>query len=477
MPSCATTQCPEGTVCIDLRSRDMQVTGQCLVTNCANTNFCNTQLGEVCTFVPDEFRLDNISSVCVSGFAQFQFGTETCEQSGRVCPSRTICQEAFLDDLLGTICVVSQPPTDCSQINCREDEECLLITSVVSRSSTRCISNAGFQAILGILEALGIVEGSTTTPTSITPTEFLTTLSNTPIPPTTPSSMSCPFNCSFGTTCEILNGFPTCVQPTTCTDDFTAFCMQTGFACRKSNGISRCVSPSSCEELTILSPCPIGLRCITFISPGLNDTIAACLPLIGRSCDEITCSESELCLLTELVTRELTAAQCIPSPDFIPETCATLQCDEGSVCIDLQVDGFSVRGICLETNCANSSITVCDGGSTCIAVPPEVEIPAESLCVVFDVAPQLQFGTQTCVENGRVCESFEVCNEAFIDGSIIGTACQLSLNSSICQGSMCGEGEECVLLTVEGIGTMQNCVSTEAVDALVLSFEIIFANN
>ncbi len=105
--------------------------------------------------------------------------------------------------------------------------------------------------------------------------------------------------------------------------------------------------------------------------------------LIGRSCDEITCSESELCLVTELAERELTAAQCIPSPDlFIPETCATLQCNEGSVCVDLQVDGFSVRGICLETNCANSSITVCDGGSTCIAVPPEVETLAESLCVV-----------------------------------------------------------------------------------------------
>ncbi|XP_064397788.1 fibropellin-1-like isoform X1 [Halichondria panicea] len=481
MFSCATTQCPEGTVCIDLRSGDTQVTGTCLATNCANTNSC--QLGDVCTLVPDEFRLDNISSVCVPGSVQFQFGTETCEQSDHVCPSRTICQEAFLDDLLGTICVVSQPPTDCSQVNCREDEECLVVTSFASRSSAHCLPNNTFPLILPSLEFLGIVESSTTTPTSVTPTELLTTLSGTLVPPTPLSNTSCPFTCSFGTTCEFLNGFPTCVQPTTCTNDFTAFCMQTGSVCRESNGTSRCVSPSSCEELATVSPCPNGSQCFVippFIFPGLNDTTATCLPLIGRSCEEITCSENEVCIVTELAERELTAAQCELSRNvisLIPETCATLQCNEGSMCVDLQINGFPVTGACLETNCGNSgNNTACDGGSRCIEVPSEFEIPAESLCVPFNVAPQ--FGTQTCAENGRVCESFQVCNEAFINGSIIGTACSQfsSIIASTCQDSMCGDGEECILTTVEGFGTVQNCLSTDAADTSAMFFEFIFAN-
>ncbi len=104
-----------------------------------------------------------------------------------------------------------------------------------------------------------------------------------------------------------------------------------------------------------------------FIISGINDTIiiATCLPLIGRSCEDITCSESEVCFsVTELAER---AAQCVLSQNvisLIPETCATLQCDEGSVCVDLQINGFPVRGSCLETNCANSSNnTVCDSNS------------------------------------------------------------------------------------------------------------------
>ena len=232
-----------------------------------------------------------------------------------------------------------------------------------------------------------------------------------------------------------------------------------------------------------MSPCPNGSLCVVippFIFPGLNDTTATCLPLIGRSCEEITCSENEVCLVTELAERELTAAQCEVSRNvisLIPETCATLQCNEGSVCVDLQINGFPVTGACLETNCGNSgNNTACDGGSRCIEVPSEFEIPAESLCVPFNVAPQ--FGTQTCAENGRVCESFQVCNEAFINGSIIGTACSQfsSIIASTCQDSMCGDGEECILRTVEGFGTVQNCLSTDAADTSAMFFEFIFAN-
>ncbi len=153
-------------MCIDLRFGGMQVTGTCLTINCVNSNSCNTQLGEVCTLVPDEFGFDNISSVCVSFFTQFEFGIETCEQNGRVCPGITVCQEEFLDDVLfGTLCNVNLLNMDCSQVSCSENEECVT-TSLFSSSQTIavCFPNSIFPILLQILEALGLVEGSTTTP-------------------------------------------------------------------------------------------------------------------------------------------------------------------------------------------------------------------------------------------------------------------------------------------------------------------------
>ncbi len=166
MSSCAATQCPEGTVCIDLRFGDLQVTAQCLVTNCTNSTVCSSsQSGAVCALVPDEFGFDNIRSVCSPGFSQSEFGTETCEQSGRVCPSPTVCQDAFVDGIVfGTLCDVNQLNTDCSQVSCIENEECVT-TTLVSNSQTIaiCFQNSTFPPILQLLEALGLVESTPTT--------------------------------------------------------------------------------------------------------------------------------------------------------------------------------------------------------------------------------------------------------------------------------------------------------------------------
>ncbi len=334
MSSCEIMSCPPQNTCVDLRMGDVQVTGQCLTTGCADsigtsTPFCEQE--STCEEIPKEFEM-GIESICIPLSAQFQFGTKTCAQSGRQCPSPSVCQEAFIDNLLvGTLCNVNQLSTNCVQLDCLEDQECMISTIptnlVPSRASYLQSTNILF--ILQLLEELGIIP---TTPTVSASTEFLSTTSP------TVNSTDCPFDCSLiGETCEIVetefeSGIATCVSPKTCTEKLSSFCLLKDQACREVIGSrARCDQPKNCEEFV----CPNGTICVMITSnlTGIAVAIPKCHPIIqvGRTCEDNSCREDEMCIVNEYEKREVVFSECLPIADLpplalVPPTCKTLDC-------------------------------------------------------------------------------------------------------------------------------------------------------
>ena len=478
--SCATVQCSQGSICIDLRIGDMQVTGTCLQTGCANnSSVCDLQAGNVCSQVPPEFGL-GISSVCVPSFIQPQFGSQTCEMSGRTCPGTLVCQEAYFNNtLVSTACSVNPLPTSCNEALCGNGQECVLTTTAIGTLAS-CASNLDMTLpfILQLLELLGLIPTTSSPPTNPTETELMTTLSTIAPPITGTTETPCFLDCSStGQVCLSLgNNAATCVPPPTCNAEFSAYCSQLSLVCQESNGQAFCAPPSNCSQVV----CPGQLQCYELPPPlvfGTNDTRAVCLLRAALTCEELSCNGTDRCLITDLPTRNVSSAQCASAQVFqsfldIPTSCDTLECSEENVCIDLERSGFQVLGTCLTSGCGANR--TCPVGSVCTSVPSDFGLQVESVCVPASVEPL--FGSQTCAESGRLCsQPFLTCHEALVNGTLVGTAC--SPNSAIrvpsCQESLCREGEECILSKFEGFDPLQSCLPTANIDQTVLFIELI----
>ena len=292
-----------------------------------------------------------------------------------------------------------------------------------------CLENIDIQVMIA-MHLLSLLDGSTTN-------QPITGPSSTSPPITGPSSTSPPIT-DIITTLGTISTLP----PTTSTG-CSMDCSSLG---------------QQCVEVPVTETTVVGI----------------CLPIIGRSCEDITCPESHGCLLQSFPERDFSIAQCVPvetlnTTQLQPTTCDTIDCAEGSVCVDLRAGSTPVMGSCISTGCTNS--TGCDPGSTCTSVPTEFGLIFNSVCTPITVDAQV--GTETCAESGRDCSAPFVCQEAFIDGTLVGTACSTPpLFAISCDDLTCGDGEECAVSSLPNFGTLANCASN--VDSIVMFAEQIF---
>ena len=179
--------------------------------------------------------------------------------------------------------------------------------------------------------------------------------------------------------------------------------------------------PFTCEV-----PCPPGTQCTT-IPPEFTGTVSGsrCQPATAHSCEELDSicpNKTHGCQIHSVPTRGLSFATCSPlsALNVYPDlSCDTVVCAERGVCVDRRVGSIPAVGSCIFTGCTNS--TGCYYDSTCTSVPAEFGLNFNSVCTrgFFEV----QVGTETCAESGRDCSNLKICHEAYIGGTLIGTAC------------------------------------------------------
>ena len=235
-----------------------------------------------------------------------------------------------------------------------------------------------------------------------------------------------------------------------------------------------CVQPSSCDELI----CDDLQQCLELPAnlsgrsgPGLSPV---CLPIFGRNCDDTVCPDGTICTLTSITNKNFSLSQCIDPEQIIlpslPPTCDSIDCGEGSVCVDLRAGSTPVMGSCISTGCTNS--TGCDPGSTCTSIPAEFGLNFSSVCTPITVDAQV--GTETCAESGRDCSAPFVCQEAFIDGTLVGTACSTPPRVALsCEDARCTEqGVDCIVLSAPSVGSFAVCSSD--VDNIIMLYNELF---
>ena len=214
-------------------------------------------------------------------------------------------------------------------------------------------------------------------------------------------------------------------------------------------------------------PCPPGTQCTTF-PPELELTVTVsgslCLPAMARSCEELNSNcpdETHGCQIQSLPTHGLSLAVCFPLSqlnNFPHLSCDTVVCAEGSVCVGLRVGSTPVVGSCISTGCTNS--TGCNFDSTCTSLPAEFGLNFNSICTpsTFEV----QVGIETCAESGRNCSNFKICQEAYIDGTLIGTECNFPpfLASSCEELLSCDTDNDmgCSIVSYESFGSLAMCL-------------------
>ena len=80
---------------------------------------------------------------------------------------------------------------------------------------------------------------------------------------------------------------------------------------------------------------------------------------------------------------------------------------------------------------------------------------------------EVQVGTETCAESGRNCSNFKICQEAYIGGTLIGTACNFPpfLARSCEELLSCDTDNDmgCSIVTYESFGSLAMCLPRFAV--------------
>ena len=214
--------------------------------------------------------------------------------------------------------------------------------------------------------------------------------------------------------------------------------------------------PFTCE-----APCPPGTQCTTY-PPELTGTVSVsiCASATARSCEELNSNcpdETHGCQIQSLPTHGLSHAVCVPLSLALPElSCDTVKCVEGYECVDLRIGSIPVVGSCIFTGCTKG----CYYDSTCTSIPAEFGLNFSSVCTpsTFEV----QVGTETCAESGRDCSNLKICQEAYIGGTLIGTACNSppSFANSCEELFLCDTDNDmgCVTITHESFGSLATCL-------------------
>ena len=219
--------------------------------------------------------------------------------------------------------------------------------------------------------------------------------------------------------------------------------------------------PFTCEV-----PCPPGTQCTTIPTEFTSGTVSGsqCLQATARSCEELDSicpDKTHTCLIQSLPTHGLSLAVCSPLlvlNAFPHLSCDTVVCAEGSVCVGRRVGSTPVMGSCISTGCTNS--TVCDPGFTCTSIPAEFGLNFNSVCTQKFFGAQV--GTETCAESGRDCSGPCICQEAYIGGTLIGTACDFpSIFVNSCEELLSCDTDNdmgCITVTHESFGFVAACV-------------------
>ena len=159
---CEMIVCPVGRGCVDLRDNGLPGGAVCH-TGCNNITSCP---GNSTCVSPPEFNFDSdFDSFCSPDDNMPIIGTETCSESGRVCPSGTRCAEILQGGVLGaTICTTAPlSGRSCNEITCTgQDEGCgvtVLPNLPLSPTIATCIQDfeATTEGVRSGLRALGLI--------------------------------------------------------------------------------------------------------------------------------------------------------------------------------------------------------------------------------------------------------------------------------------------------------------------------------
>ncbi len=337
-------------------------------------------------------------------------------------------------------------PSDCSELTCDEGFEC-----VIRGRRPSCVPIVTTPEPIGCSEII-CNNNEICIELSNAPICVPLTTSVTPFPTsTTPNTMITGESCdqldclSFLFVCnQMTETFAICEPARECIAEFNATCLALSLVCDiTSNSFATCIVPSSCNQLT----CNENQNCFEFNFGG--QTTAQCVdsggaPMIGLRCEDLTCPNGQGCVFSSYPSINISVASCvndtilnsiIASTQFL-NTCSDVECSPGTVCIDVQMDENSVTASCLPQMCSDDSD--CGESSQCVlltslqltGVPGSICTPRELLSRVSN---------KTCRENERICPEGTVCQEAYINETLIGTICNVPATI----GETCNE-VECV---------------------------------
>ncbi len=437
--SCDDIKCDDGLMC---RFRE-RVEGFSPVVRCV-------------PFVPK----DCSELVCDEGF--------TCIQRGR----RPVCS---------TI-VTTPTPTNCSEVNCKPDEICLVT------SGTPTCTSLTFECSEVECEddEICVLESITMRPTCVSVTPTTTTTTTTPIF----TAESCDqLDClSFSTVCnQLTETLAVCEPPTECSDEFNESCNEIGLVCGPASAgfnFVSCVIPSNCDQVT----CNQNESCILNLFG--NVSIARCVPdtvpMFGLQCEDLRCPIGQRWFFSNYPSINISVAICVGDDAlgvilqnqlFTNQTCSTINCLE-NVCVDIQLSATQFLPSCIPQMCSNDLVCQESEVLECLSLASlNLDSAPDSICTPREL--QSMISSESCDENERICREGTVCQNAYINGTLIGTLCNLPANfGRTCDEVQCiAENSGCVVRSIPSMPEVpQQASCIPNFDAITMSlFQVLRA--